>query len=56
MHYEANWLLIVDNLSDLAHLAWVHTHTLGGSEEYAFVSKPIAIEKLTTVSALSAGI
>ena len=33
MHYKANWLLIVDNLSDFAHLAFVHTHTLGGSEE-----------------------
>ena len=36
MHYDANWLLIVDNLSDFAHLAFVHTKTLGGSEEYAF--------------------
>ena len=35
MHYKANWLLIVDNLSDFAHLAFVHTHTLGGSEEYS---------------------
>ena len=46
MHYKANWLLIVDNLSDFAHLAFVHTHTLGGSEEYAFVTKPVAIERL----------
>jgi phenylpropionate dioxygenase-like ring-hydroxylating dioxygenase large terminal subunit len=41
MHYDANYLLIVDNLSDFAHLAFVHTKTLGGSEEYAFKSKPI---------------
>ncbi len=40
-----SYILIVDNLSDLAHLAWVHQDTLGGSEEYAFVSKPINIEK-----------
>ena len=46
MHYDANYLLIVDNLSDFAHLAFVHTKTLGGSEEYAYVTKPIAIERL----------
>ncbi len=42
--YKANWLLIVDNLSDFAHLAFVHTNTLGGSEEYAYKTKPVAIE------------
>jgi phenylpropionate dioxygenase-like ring-hydroxylating dioxygenase large terminal subunit len=46
MHYKANFLLIVDNLSDFAHLAFVHTKTLGGSEEYAYKSKPTAIERL----------
>ena len=46
MHYKANYLLIVDNLSDFAHLAFVHTKTLGGSEEYAFKTKPVAIERL----------
>ena len=46
LHYDANYLLIVDNLSDLSHLAFVHTHTLGGSEEYAYVSKPLALERL----------
>lgn len=46
MHYDANYLLIVDNLSDFAHLAFVHTKTLGGSEEYAYQSKPTAIERL----------
>lgn len=46
LHYDANWLLIVDNLSDFAHLAFVHTNTLGGSEEYAYQSKPVAIERL----------
>jgi vanillate O-demethylase monooxygenase subunit len=48
LHYNANYLLIVDNLSDLAHLAFVHTQTLGGSEEYAYVSKPSSIEKFET--------
>jgi phenylpropionate dioxygenase-like ring-hydroxylating dioxygenase large terminal subunit len=38
LHYAANYLLIVDNLSDLSHLAFVHTKTLGGSEEYAYDS------------------
>lgn len=46
LHYDANYLLIVDNLADFAHLAFVHTKTLGGSEEYAFKSKPAAIERL----------
>jgi len=45
LHYDANYLLIVDNLSDFAHLAFVHAKTLGGSEEYAFKSKPTAIER-----------
>ena len=46
LHYTANYLLIVDNLSDFNHLAFVHTNTLGGSEEYAYVTKPVAIERL----------
>lgn len=46
MHYDASWLLIVDNLSDFSHLAFVHTNTLGGSEEYAYKSKPAGIERL----------
>jgi vanillate O-demethylase monooxygenase subunit len=46
MHYKANYLLIVDNLSDFSHLAFVHTKTLGGSEEYAYKSRPTAIERL----------
>ena len=35
LHYDANWMLIVDNLADFSHLAFVHTNTLGGSEDYA---------------------
>lgn len=47
LHYDASYLLIVDNLSDFAHLAFVHTKTLGGSEEYAYVTKQnIAVERL----------
>jgi phenylpropionate dioxygenase-like ring-hydroxylating dioxygenase large terminal subunit len=46
LHYDANYLLIVDNLSDFAHLAFVHPKTLGGSEAYAYQSKPLNIERL----------
>lgn len=46
LHYKADYRLIVDNLSDFAHLAFVHTHTLGGSEEYAFRTRPVAVERL----------
>jgi phenylpropionate dioxygenase-like ring-hydroxylating dioxygenase large terminal subunit len=46
LHYDASYLLIVDNLSDFAHLAFVHTRTLGGSEEYAYVTKPVSVERL----------
>jgi vanillate O-demethylase monooxygenase subunit len=46
LHYDANYLLIVDNLSDFAHLAFVHTKTLGGSEEYAYKTRPVAVERL----------
>lgn len=45
LHYNANYLLIVDNLSDFSHLAFVHTRTLGGSEEYAFTTKPTVVER-----------
>jgi vanillate O-demethylase monooxygenase subunit len=45
LHYDANWMLIVDNLADFSHLAFVHANTLGGSEDYAFVTSP-EVEKL----------
>ena len=40
LHYDANWMLIVDNLADFSHLSFVHTNTLGGSEDYAYVTNP----------------
>ena len=46
LHYDANWLLIVDNLSDFSHVAFVHTTTLGGSEEYAYDTKIENLEQL----------
>lgn len=45
LHYDANWLLIVDNLADFSHVAFVHTNTLGGSEAYAYSTIPENIEK-----------
>ncbi|MCP3720618.1 aromatic ring-hydroxylating dioxygenase subunit alpha [Paraburkholderia sp. CNPSo 3281] len=35
MAYEANYLLITDNLLDFSHLSYVHEKTLGGSESIA---------------------
>lgn len=35
MHYEANYLLITDNLLDFSHLSYVHESTLGGSTAIA---------------------
>lgn len=46
LHYEANWLLIVDNLADFSHVAFVHTDTLGGSEAYAYSTLAENIQKL----------
>jgi len=46
LHYDSSYLLIVDNLGDFSHLAFVHTKTLGGSEEYAYKTKPVEIERL----------
>jgi phenylpropionate dioxygenase-like ring-hydroxylating dioxygenase large terminal subunit len=34
-HYATNYLLIADNLLDLAHLPYVHPSTLGGAADYA---------------------
>ncbi|KRB02803.1 LysR family transcriptional regulator [Pseudomonas sp. Root68] len=34
-YYTTNYLLIADNLLDLAHLPYVHPNTLGGDEAYA---------------------
>lgn len=37
MHYDANYLLITDNLLDFSHLSYVHEKTLGGSAKYAAI-------------------
>lgn len=46
LHYDANWLLIVDNLSDFSHVAFVHADTLGGSEAYAYDTQIDNLQKL----------
>ena len=37
IHYDANYLLIADNLLDFSHLPFLHPATLGGSPDYAAV-------------------
>jgi vanillate O-demethylase monooxygenase subunit len=37
LHYDANYLLITDNLLDFSHLSYVHETTLGGSAKYAHI-------------------
>ena len=32
-HFEANYMLVVDNLMDLTHLGYVHTKTIGGNPQ-----------------------
>jgi vanillate O-demethylase monooxygenase subunit len=39
MHVAANWQLIVDNILDLTHLAYVHAGTIGGNAESHFAAK-----------------
>jgi len=56
MHYKANWLLIVDNLSDFAHLAFVHTNTLGGPKNTPTRPSRSRSKNSMTASASCAGI
>ena len=41
MHFDANYLLITDNLLDFSHLSYVHENTLGGSAKYAAIRPKI---------------
>ena len=41
IHYDANYLLIADNLLDFSHLSYVHATTLGGGAKYAGVRPKI---------------
>lgn len=47
-HYETNYLLIADNLLDLAHLPYVHPKTLGSSED--------SVAQLPKIEALGRGV
>ena len=40
---QDGWISL--HLADSAHLAFVHTNTLGGSEEYAYVTKPVDLDQ-----------
>lgn len=42
MHYQANYLLITDNLLDFSHLSYVHESTLGGSPQIAQTRPQVA--------------
>lgn len=42
LHAKANWQLIVDNLLDLTHLAFVHTSTIGNA---ALVNAKVKVER-----------
>jgi vanillate O-demethylase monooxygenase subunit len=42
LHYDANYLLITDNLLDFSHLSYVHETTLGGSAKYAGIRPKVA--------------
>ena len=36
MHIKGNWQLLVDNILDLTHVAYIHAKTIGGSPETHF--------------------
>ncbi len=36
MHVKANWQLLVDNILDLTHVAYIHANTIGGSPQTHF--------------------
>ena len=43
VHYDTNYLLIADNLLDLAHVSYVHETTLGGTDDIAKVNPKIRL-------------
>lgn len=43
LHYDTNYLLIADNLLDLAHVSYVHEKTLGGTDDVAKVNPKIRL-------------
>jgi phenylpropionate dioxygenase-like ring-hydroxylating dioxygenase large terminal subunit len=39
MHVAANWQLLVDNILDLTHVAYIHARTIGGTPETHFAAQ-----------------
>ena len=54
LHYDANWMLIVDNLADFSHLAFVHTNTWADPKTTPR-SRPRQWINWTTALSLNAG-
>lgn len=46
LHYQANYQLLVDNLADFNHVAYVHPNTFGGSPNYVAEHKESPLERL----------
>jgi phenylpropionate dioxygenase-like ring-hydroxylating dioxygenase large terminal subunit len=46
LHVKANWKLIVDNLLDLTHLAFVHETTIGNAAWVAWNARSLADEPI----------
>lgn len=44
-HLDAGWELLVDNLMDLTHLAYVHAGTIGGNAEMHFRTQTHAVSE-----------
>ncbi|WP_088954341.1 aromatic ring-hydroxylating dioxygenase subunit alpha [Variovorax sp. HW608] len=50
MHVHSNWQLLVDNILDLTHVAYIHANTIGGNPQAHFsadVSVQFDAEKVT---------
>lgn len=44
-HLQASWELLIDNLLDLTHLAYVHGKTIGGNPEVHFATKTNSVRE-----------
>src|SRR5690606_9514298 len=50
MHVNSNWQLLVDNILDLTHLAYVHAGTVGGNVEQHFAARTQVIPETHKVT------
>jgi vanillate O-demethylase monooxygenase subunit len=39
MHVKANWQLLIDNILDLTHVAYIHSNTIGGNAQAHFAAE-----------------